>query len=204
MVFDWSLFETGIDGKEVVVHCKTFEEALDFCRQSHEHGHDWCTGKTRKDNTCWEKYKQFTCYRMNSFGSLDYYKGEGCKILEWSDYMNKGIFTKSDLQDGDFVLRRNGMVELVLASKGVLVGKHHGSYWNCIDGFNIDFTSFVHKNRDVIAVRRPTKENHFNFEIFKNEDGELLYDEERDSKVTEMTLEEVCKALGKNIKIVKK
>lgn len=203
MDFNWNWLVDGWNGKKVAVHCNTEEEALDFCKRSHEHGLDWDIGDSRENNTYWKIYGSAICYTKDTYAGLSFCQRMGHVILEWSDYMNNR-FTKADLQDGDFVLRRNGMVELVLVSKGVLVGQCHGTFWDTVDGFNTDFTSYVHKNYDVVAVRRPVRENDFNFEIFKNEDGALLYDEERDGKVVEMTLEEVCKALRKNIKIVKK
>lgn len=96
--FNWDEFKDA-DNK-IAVHCKTEEEAKDFCRQMHEHGMKWCTGKSYMEKTNYEEYKGETCYiGSGRFSSYQYYNSEGYTILEWSDYMQKE-FTKSDLKDG--------------------------------------------------------------------------------------------------------
>lgn len=96
--FNWDEFK-NIKNK-IAVHCKTEEEAKDFCKQMHEQGMKWCTGKSYMEKTNYEEYKGETCYAgFGMFSSYRYYNSEGYEILEWSDYMNKE-FTKSDLKDG--------------------------------------------------------------------------------------------------------
>lgn len=88
------------------MHCKTEEEAKDFCRQMHGHGMKWRTGKSYMEKTNYEKYKGETCYTgFGMFSSYRYYNSEGYEILEWSDYMQKE-FTKADLEDGMVVEQR--------------------------------------------------------------------------------------------------
>lgn len=81
-------FEKWIN-KKVVVHCKTYEESNMFCKEMREAGikmkHDipysafWCfDGK----NTCYD-------FNKGEHGSINVYKEEGYKILEYSNYMNK-------------------------------------------------------------------------------------------------------------------
>ena len=92
----------------------------------------------------------------------------------------KKVFTKSDLQNGDMVLRANGVVEVFVSNPGVFVG---------INGFmplhkvNSDLT---HTGRghgwDIVAVRRPEHDHDCQFTAFKAELGELVYDRERDIK----------------------
>ena len=98
MRFNWDEFKNK-DNK-IAVHCKTEEEAIDFCKRMHEHGMKWCTGKSYMEKTNYEEYKGETCYiRFGMFSSYRYYNSEGYEILEWSDYMQKE-FTKSDLKSG--------------------------------------------------------------------------------------------------------
>ena len=90
--FNWKEFKNK-DNK-IAVHCKTEEEAKDFCKRMHEHGMKWSTGKSYMEKTNYEEYKGETCYiRFGMFSSYRYYNSEGYEILEWSDYMQKE-FTK--------------------------------------------------------------------------------------------------------------
>lgn len=85
--FDWELFKDK--SKKIAVHCKTKEEAKDFCRQMHEHGMTWCTGESYLDITHWDYYAEDTCYDGDgAFSDCEWYKKEKYTILEWSDYMN--------------------------------------------------------------------------------------------------------------------
>lgn len=115
--------------------------------------------------------------------------------------MNKK-FTKEDLKTGDVVLRRNGVVEIVCRETDSLISKNG---FKCLFNVNEDLTSSLSSapdsDWDIIAVRRPKEPYECQFCAFDNLYGELVY--ERKDKPEEMTLEEVCKALGKEIKIVK-
>lgn len=84
--FNWDEFKNK-DNK-IVMHCKTEEEAKDFCRQMHGHGMKWCTGKSYMEKTNYEKCKGETCYTGSGMlSSYRYYNSEGYEILEWSDYI---------------------------------------------------------------------------------------------------------------------
>lgn len=111
-------------------------------------------------------------------------------------------FTKDSLQDFDFIQRRNGYVEIAFPSLGLTLGP--GGY-NDLDELTEGLRAVRGLglnqgcNYDVVAVRRPepSKKWNYQFSIFKHEAGKLVYEE-----AEEMTLEEVCKALGKKIRIV--
>ena len=127
-----------VERNKIAVWCKTEEEAKDFCKQSHEHGYDWSGGNSRENVTCWAIYKTQTCYIDDGYCDKSWFEKYKYNILEWSDYMDKltksesdskTTFTKSDLKDGDVVLRRNGWVEIAIPSVGVLVTKDgHDSF----------------------------------------------------------------------------
>ena len=195
--FDWNNFSGDI----IAVWCKTEEEAKDFCKQSHEHGYDWDSGDNRAEKTKWEIYKDVTCYAPHFYGSDRFYEYEGFRTLEWSEYMDKPIFTKSDLKDGDMVLRRNDVVEVVIFSLGVLSGAE-----GCmlLADTNEDFSDINgEEDWDIIEVRRHNHPYDCQLTCFESDLGEVVYNRERDTiPVVEMTLDEICKALGKKIKIV--
>ena len=70
------------------MHCKTKEEAKDFCRYLDGLGRKWCDGEKYTENTCWDVYKDKTCYDFNdgTYDSLSYFEENGYTILEWSDF----------------------------------------------------------------------------------------------------------------------
>ena len=50
MEFNWEEFKAS---DKIAVHCKTEEEAIDFCNQMHEHGMEWNNGESYLDVTNW-------------------------------------------------------------------------------------------------------------------------------------------------------
>lgn len=118
--FNWDEFKNK-DNK-IAVHCKTEEEAKDFCKQMHEHGMEWRDGNSYLELTEYGKNLDETCYTgVGSFACCDFYESEGYKILEWSDYMQKE-FTKADLKSGMAVEYRDGDRRLVIDK--YLIGKN--------------------------------------------------------------------------------
>ncbi len=77
--------------ENVVMHCKTQEEAEAFCKEMDEAGLTWHMGRRYSESNNFEEYKENTCYNFNRglYGSVEYYKDRVFKILEYSDYMNK-------------------------------------------------------------------------------------------------------------------
>ena len=58
--FNWNEFKNK-DNK-IAVHCKTKEEAKDFCKQMHEHGMKWCNGESYLKRTNYNARHGGTCY----------------------------------------------------------------------------------------------------------------------------------------------
>ncbi len=111
--FDWERFKT----EKIAVHCKTKEEAKDFCREMHDYGMKWSNGDTYLEYTNYNEFKEKTCYSgIGCFCDYEHYKIEKYEILEWSDYMRKE-FTKADLKDGMVVEYRDGERAIVLCGR---------------------------------------------------------------------------------------
>lgn len=116
-------------------------------------------------------------------------------------------FTKKDLKNGDVVKLRDGRVGIVLIA---LIADDRlnkiifpdTSYY--LSDYKDDLTCLIQFHElcpdDIMAVRRPPYSINNFFKVFDYSNGELVYERK---EVEEMTLEEVCKALGKEIKIVK-
>lgn len=96
--FNWDEFKNKYN--KIAVHCKTEEEAKDFCKQMHKHRMKWRNGESYLKNTNYDMYNERTCYYGDGeYSSRDFAEKYNYKILEWSDYTNKE-FTKADLKDG--------------------------------------------------------------------------------------------------------
>ncbi len=74
--------------KKVCMHCKTEEEAEDFCREMDRAGLRWSSGTSYLGMSCFNAYKDLTCYYFNegAYDNTMRAKKRGDQILEWSDY----------------------------------------------------------------------------------------------------------------------
>ena len=112
-------------------------------------------------------------------------------------------FTKKDLKNGDVVKLRDERVGIAIPDKDVIV---YDSGYSRLSSYTDSLThcgalvTNIDREMDIIAVRRPENSSQCHFNGLFNYNGELVYERK---EVEEMTLEEVCKALGKEIKIVK-
>lgn len=75
-------------GKDVCMHCKTREEAKDFCREMDKAGLTWHSGTSYLLKNHFGPYEEQTCYCFNKgiYNNTLHAKDEGYTILEWSDY----------------------------------------------------------------------------------------------------------------------
>ena len=172
------------------MHCKTQDEARDFHNYMKSIGRPimvsprCCCG----DNVSF--------FNKGTWDKKEYAEDLGYTILEWSDFMNNK-FTKANLKTGDVIKRRNGWVEIVNLELGMLI-KQTG--WNNLDGVREDLTDTIGKEYDIVEVRRPITKGDCQFLAFEHGWGTLVYER---PEVEEMTLAEVCRLLGKEIKIIK-
>lgn len=179
------------------MHCKTKEEAKDFCKFLDSIGRKWCRGGKYADVLNWDWYEKNTAYSFNdgTYADTSYYRDQHYTILKWEDFMNH-TFTKADLKNWDIVQYRNGNTAIVNTDLGSLISKEGYNQLGC---FRDDLTCCDH-DFDIVAVRRPKVDAHCQLNAFEYSRGTLVYERQ---EVEEMTLEQVCKLLGKNIKIVK-
>ena len=184
--FNWDEFKNK-DNKNVV-HCKTEEEAKDFCKRMHEHGMKWRDGESYLECTEYGKHLSETCYTGHGeFASYDFYKEREYKILEWSDYMDKE-FTKADLRDGMVVEQRKGEMYLVLAEE--VVRKCGYNEMNC---YTDDLKCKGYTEGDIVKVYRITPESLGRIEdVFIKSNLELIWERKEPKK---MTVEEMRQKL---------
>lgn len=74
--------------KNVSMHCRTREEAEDFCNEMHKAGLTWSSGTSYLKMSCFSIYENYTCYRFNEgeYDNTVHAKNKGYTILEWSEY----------------------------------------------------------------------------------------------------------------------
>ena len=196
--FNWDEFKNKEN--RIAVHCKTEEEAVDFCKQMHEHGMKWCNGDSYLEHAEYGRYLSKTCYTGGGkFASCDFYESEGYKILEWSGYMDKD-FTKADLEDGMVVEQRDGNRYLVLAGVAVReCGRNEISgYTNNLEWYG------TYRGGDIVKVYRIIPESLGSIEeVFVKSNLELIWERKEPKK---MTVEEMRQKLeeltGEEIEIV--
>lgn len=185
--FNWDEFK-GADNK-IVVHCKTEEEAKDFCRQMHGQGMKWCTGDSYLENTNYNVHNEGTCYYgIGEYSSRVYAEKYNYKILEWSDYMQKE-FTKADLEDGMVVEYRSKSYGRRLVIGDMLIGaegSHRLIYYN---EDLIDTTG--DKDFDIMRIYKIQHVSRFN-EILRYSNLELIWERKEPKK---MTVEEMRQKL---------
>ena len=169
--FNWDEFKNK-DNK-IAVHCKTEEEAKDFCLQMHEHGMTWESGNS------------YLSYSIGGYQSCDYFRKYRCNILEWSDYMQKE-FTKADLKDGMVVKHRNGDKRMVISE--ALIGENGYADQNC---FREDLTHRYFKDLDIVGVYAIQEYNNF-ADMLSDYNLELIWERTESKK---MTVEEMRKKL---------
>lgn len=183
--FNWNEFKNK-DNK-IAVYCKTEEEAVDFCKQMHEHRMKWCNGESYLKNTNYMRNEGTCYYGSGEYSTRDFAEKYNYKILEWSDYMDKE-FTKADLRDGMVVEQRNGEMYLVLAGMVVRRGGR-----NHIGGYDDDLKWEGYTGGDIVKVYRITPESLRRIEdVFIKGNLELIWERTESKK---MTVEEMKQKL---------
>ena len=73
-----------------VMHCKTEEEAIEFCKVLHEDGRTWANGESYAGNTYWKWGSTeglFYEFNTGEYGRTDYFEERSdYTILEWEDF----------------------------------------------------------------------------------------------------------------------
>lgn len=194
--FNWDEFKNK-DNK-IAVHCKTEEEAKDFCERMHEQGMKWCSGESYLKETNYKFCEEEICYIKGEFSPYQYYKSNGYEILEWSDYMQKE-FTKADLRDGMVVEYRSKSYGRRLVIGDMLIGaegSHRLIYYN---EDLIDTT--VDKDFDIMRIYKIQHVSRFN-EILLYSNLELIWERKEPKKMTVEEMREKLEELtGEEIEV---
>jgi hypothetical protein len=192
--FNWNEFKNKYN--KIAVHCKTEEEAKDFCKQMRKHRMKWCNGKSYLKNTKYDAHNERTCYYGDGeYSSLDFAEKCNYKILEWSDYMQKE-FTKADLKDGMVVKHRNGDKRMVISE--ALIGENGYADQNC---FREDLTHRYFKDLDIVGVYAIQEYNNF-ADMLSDYNLELIWERTESKKMTvEEMKQELEELTGEQIEV---
>lgn len=185
--FNWEEFK--YKNNKIAVHCKTEEEAKDFCNQMHEHGMKWGDGDSYLENINYNKYLGKTCYSNSClYGGYDFYEQIGYRILEWSDYMGVGNkeFTKADLKDGMVVEYKNGKRRLVIAN--MLIGEDG---FLTLDSFRENLENIKFMDNTIVKIFKIKEAMTFNY-ILDDDNLKLIWER---IEVKHMTVDEMQKKL---------
>lgn len=181
--FDWDLFKTG----SIVVLCNTREKNDEFLREVANHN--------IKVYDNYDRYLEHTCYRCDdNYNSLMYcselyYELNGFTIIEWNEFPN--------LKEGMVIKTRNGQKFYIRNHwRYGLIASSEKTWIECNDYDNeLNLKNKV-KEFDIMEIYNTdavTMET-----LFADSDLTLIWERE---PAEEMTLKEVCEALGKKIKI---
>lgn len=194
--FNWNEFQNK--DNRIAVHCKTEEEAVDFCKQMHEHEMKWCNGESYLKNTNYNTHHEGTCYYGNGeYSSRDFAEKYNYKILECGDYMQKK-FTKSDLKDGMVVEYNDNSFGKRLVIGGFLIGEDG---YDDLVNYNENLKNVV-SDLEIVRVYKIKCMGEIS-SIMKDYNLELIWERTETKK---MTIEEMRQKLeeltGEEIEIV--
>ena len=196
--YNWEEFKDV--NNRIAVHCKTHEEAKDFCKQMHKQGMKGASEWDYSSDTFWDYYGNNTCYgNHGTYGTTYHFNEHIYTILEWSDYMKKE-FTKTDLKSGMVIEYNDKTFGRRLVAGDYLIGEDGYTELNNYDNnlINNDAKMEIVK---IYNIRHGRKFNN----LMENDNLELIWERE---ETKEMTIEEMKQKLeeltGKNIKVINK
>ena len=203
MQFNWEEFMDK--NNKIVVHCKTEEEAIDFCSQMNTHGMKWNNGDSYLKKNNWDKYKEETCYKNNGcVASFLFYKEnyKEMKFIEWSDYMKK---------DPIDYLEYGYVVEFESGDLGMYMPSQEGDCFDLEDDGCCLYLSYYQNKKELkyLGINDSVKDviKIYGYANYGSNSRDLYIENrpliwERQEEVKKMTVSEICKELGYKVEIV--
>lgn len=183
--FNWEDFKD--ENNKIAVHCKTEDEAKDFCKKMHEHGMEGASKWDYSSNTFWDRYRDNTCYgNHGTYGTHYHFNEHIYTFLEWSDYMEKE-FTKTDLKSGMVIEYNDKTFGRRLVAGDYLIGRDGYSELNNYEDNLINNNA----NLEIVKIYKIRYGGCFN-DLMEDENLKLIW-ERKETK--EMTGEEMKQKL---------
>ena len=186
------------DLKGLKIHCDTQEEKKELLEEATKQGFGWyaCGQKPLELKTSLE-VNNYTFYEDKT---ITHNTSDTC--ISYKEYKAMSGFTKADLKPCMVVEieRENKTILSMICtnSKDELCVSGE-SFWCPLYEFGDDM---IYSKNIIKKVYGFCSSNRNAWAVSKN-DRKLLWERKEEPQTEEMTLAEVCKALGKNIKIVK-
>ena len=184
------------DLKGLKIHCDNDEEKRELLEEATKQGFVW-------GSSVYKPLETYNVFARNDFRfdkKLNLYFNADC-CISYKEYKAMSGFTKADLKPCMVVFRRNGEVCGVSENQlGMFLQNARGTCFCQISDYGNDLIkSKDDYELDIMQVYGLARLNN----AISVENRPLLWERKEEPQVEEMTLSEVCKALGKNIKIVK-
>lgn len=147
-------------------------------------------------SSCYDDFKDFISCNMNWHGYLELFKEDNQNEVE---KIHNKEFTKQDLKDGMVVELNNGQLRFLFNES--LINK------NGYIPFDEHFNNELIYNNNVVnnyTIKRiyTTKGRYFS-NLFDAHELDLIWERKEEPQPKEMTIEEIEKALGYSVKIIK-
>ena len=192
-------FEDFLKG-DFGIHCSDKIEHMALFNKLDNLGIKWKSGERLYDNIYWDVFGNF-CIKD---GRLCCSYRDDCVKFKEVDFGGNSMFTKDNLEVGQFVVLRDGRRFLVLkTASGQCYLSNTESCFVALNGFNDDLTSKTNTDSDVMKVCVPSSPDNLCGMLSGFTLGKIIWERE---EVHEMTLDEVNKILqdtkGFKVKIV--
>ena len=184
------------DLKGLKINCDNDKEKRELLEEATKQGFTWMS--CGKKPLVYENALRTNGYGFHVDKKMSCYESD---CISYKEYKAMSEFTKADLKPCMVVVRRNGEVCGVSENQlGMFLQNARGTCFCQISDYGNDLIkSKDDYELDIMQVYGLARLNN----AISVENRPLLWERKEEPQVEEMTLSEVCKALGKNIKIVK-
>jgi hypothetical protein len=190
------------DLKGLKIHCDTQEEKKELLEEATKQGFVWCCGSEKPLE--WSDALKISSYKFsdNDFKEIMNRENAKSRCISYKEYKAMPVFTKADLRPCMVVEieyeNETFLAMICFNSKNELCVSS-SRFWCPLVELNDDM---VCENAIIKKVYGCSYSDKWAYEL-STDYRKLLFERKEEPKTEEMTLAEVCKALGKNIKIVK-
>lgn len=185
----------------VTVHCKTQDEANEFCRMMNEHRFDW-SSTTKEYGYYWDDYEENTCYdNQGDYDDYYWYKDNNYKIYEYSEIFNdtnqqEKTFTLKDIKSGYLVKLRDEILCICVDENDKDIGFYskNGGWETSLSEYTNDLCNNADyddcNKYDIVEVYGLHKSGN----LFNINNRELLWERKEEIVVTTQQLKDLyCK-----------
>lgn len=188
------------DLRGLKIHCDTQEEKKELLEEATKQGFIWWN--TRELPCLWKGSLYQDSFRFYDDKTMTYGVSD---CISYKEYKAMSGFTKADLKPCMVVELRNRDIAIIgQCESGLSIDWANGCKRLSINRYDecLNYIDKSKNNFDILGVYGYSNCPYNTTKVTK-ENRKLLFKRKEEPQTEEMTLAEVCKALGKNIKIVK-